>query len=514
MLFHYYDICSAENFDALFGDLYIGKNPTPKCNSYFVLRFDFSGLDINSLEKFEMSFKDSIRNSVIIFLDEHKFQIENYEETLKELERFNSVYTYIDYVFRIISSSGKKAFIIIDEYDPLVNGLIALGTNMNNNQYNEIIGISRVVRNFYEILKYGTQTVVDRMFITGIMPLILDGVTSGFNISNNISNDIRYNEILGFTEEEVEFLINEGGIDREQIAIDRKFFYNGYLFHENAKNKLYHPAMITYFLRQVQDGKINDFVINEKLKTDYDSIKNLLKKTENIRNLDILFEAGTIPAQISTRFSIDEIYETKNFLSLLYYMGLVTIDNSTPLAALKIPNYSSKTMYWEFINRILTKKHKGLSLDDSQYLKPIYQLAYENNYEPFFEYFSKYIVHYLSNRDLQNTVEKDIKFLMLPIFFTSNYYFPISELENSEGYTDIYLKRSHLHPKSISEWIFEIKYIKQADAKNEKLIKAEKTKAIQQLQRYKTSNLFKDRTDVRYLAVVFAGKKEYTIVEI
>jgi hypothetical protein len=344
---------------------------------------------------------------------------------------------------------------------------------------------------------------------------MLDDVTSGFNVSNNLSNDLRYNEILGFTEEEVEFLIDECGIDREKITIDREFLYNGYLFHEDAAQKLYNSAMILYFLSKIKltKGKIKH-LINENLKTDYGRIKNLLNKAESIDKLEKLIEEGSIPAEVSPRFSIDEIHESKNFLSLLYYMGLVTIDNSTPLVALKIPNYSSKTMYWEFIIRMLSQKHEGLSLDDSHYLKPIYQLAYENNYEPFFEYFSKYIVHYLSNRDLLNTVEKDIKFLLLPIFFTSNYYFPISELENSEGYTDIYLKRSHLHPKSMSEWIFEIKYIKQADANNEKLIEAEKTKAIEQLQHYKTSNLFKDRTDVRYLAVVFVGKKSYMIDEI
>jgi len=181
---------------------------------------------------------------------------------------------------------------------------------------------------------------------------------------------------------------------------------------------------------------------------------------------------------------------------------------------LKIPNYSIKIIYWEFIERMLTEELEGLSLDDSKYKTSIYKLAYENNYEPFFEYFSKYIVSYLSNRDLLGTVEKDIKFLLLPIFFTSNYYFPVSELENSEGYTDIYLKRSHIHPTSISEWIWEIKYIKQKDAKKKNLIETAKNKAKEQLLRYKDSNLFKDRTDVRYLSIVFIGKKDYIIEEL
>ena len=171
-------------------------------------------------------------------------------------------------------------------------------------------------------------------------------------------------------------------------------------------------------------------------------------------------------------------------------------------------------MYWDFIESMLSEELEGLSLDNSKYLNSIYRLAYEDNYKPFFDYFINYIVKYLSNRDLLNTVEKDMKFLLMPIFFTSNYYFPISELENSEGYTDIYLKRGHLHPTSISEWVWEIKYIKQSDSKNKKLIKATQKKAIEQLQRYKNSNLFKDRTDVRFVAAVFVGKSGYFTEEI
>ena len=113
-----------------------------------------------------------------------------------------------------------------------------------------------------------------------------------------------------------------------------------------------------------------------------------------------------------------------------------------------------------------------------------------------------------------NTVEKDIKFLLLPLFFTGNYYFPISELENSGGYTDLYLKRSHLHPGSVSEWVWELKYIKQSDAGNEPLIARKMQEAVEQLKRYKCSALFRDRTDIRFLSIIFIGKQTYRIEEI
>jgi hypothetical protein len=274
--------------------------------------------------------------------------------------------------------------------------------------------------------------------------------------------------------------------------------------------------MITFLLDKMiaTDGEIEE-LINNNLKTDYGRIRNLISKHDNKQKLRELLENNSIPANVINQFSIEFLNEEKNFFSLLFYMGLVTIDNANPVRLrLKIPNYSIKTMYWEYIERMLTEELEGLSLDNSKYLDPIYQLAYENTYEPFFEYFSKNIVHYLSNRDLIDTVEKDIKFLLLPIFFESNYYLPISELENSEGYTDVYLQRGNLHPATVSEWIFELKYIKQSDSGNEKLIEEKRTKVIEQLQRYKTSNLFKDKTDVRYLAVVFIGKNKYFIEEI
>jgi hypothetical protein len=292
--------------------------------------------------------------------------------------------------------------------------------------------------------------------------------------------------------------------------------YNGYLFNEKAENKLFNSTMIFNFLRGfLKEGNDFKYIVDDNLKTDYGRISNLINQHDNKDKLRQLIENNFVDVGIIKQFSIEKVNEDKNFFSLLYYMGLVTIDNSDLLnIGLKIPNYSVKTIYWDFIENMLSEEIKGLSLDESKYRNSIYKLAYQNIYEPFFEYFSKYIVNYLSNRDLQGTVEKDMKFLLLPIFFTSNYYLPISELENSEGYTDIYLHRSHLHPKSISEWIWEIKYIKQADADNEKLIETAKTEAIEQLQRYKTSNSFKDKTDVRYLAVVFVGKKEYFITEV
>jgi len=385
-------------------------------------------------------------------------------------------------------------------------------------QYKELIWANGVVRDFYETLKDNSENAIDTIFITGVTPMMLDDVTSGFNITNNLSDDLRFNEMLGFTEDEVEFLIDECGIDRTKINIDRKFLYNGYKFHLDAENKLYNSAMILYILNKfkVTVGEIES-LIDYNLKTDYGRIKLLLKKTKNIEKLEQIIENNNIPSRVIERFSIDRIHDNQNFLSLLYYMGLVTIDKNetTGRALLKVPNYSIKTMYWEYIENIILERNPKIFYDPSIIAYGLETMAFENNYKPFFDDFFKNFVSQISNRDLEHFSEKNVKFLLLSLLFQSNLYLPISETENSQGYSDIYLqRRGYLYPGIISDWVLEIKYIKQADAEKRHVLTKAKKEAKEQLNRYKNSNLFRNRTDVRYLSVVYIGKKKYYVEEV
>jgi len=142
-------------------------------------------------------------------------------------------------------------------------------------------------------------------------------------------------------------------------------------------------------------------------------------------------------------------------------------------------------------------------------------MAFEENYLPFFEVFHQKFVSRISNLDLRRFSEKNVKFLLLSILFQTDYYLPISEPENTGGYIDIYLqRRNNVYKKIKTDWVWEIKYIKQSDADNAELIEQKKSKALEQLQRYKASSLFKDRTDVRYVAAVFIGKTDYLTMEL
>jgi hypothetical protein len=243
----------------------------------------------------------------------------------------------------------------------------------------------------------------------------------------------------------------------------------------------------------------------------------LLKKPENIETLTAIIETNFFNAEITDRFSIDKIHEHKNFLSLLYYMGLVTIDKEPEIgmSMLRIPNYSIKTMYWEYMENIIMDRNPKMPFNTSLVYGSLGAMAFYNDYRPFFDMFQKDFVSRLSNRDLEHFSEKNVKLFLLSVLFQTNYYLPLSETENSGGYSDIYLqRRSYLYPAIKADWVWELKYIKQSDAENETLIASRKAEAVAQLKRYRASNLFKDRTDVRYLAVVFIGKKDYLIEEI
>ena len=514
VLEHYYDVRFANKFDQLFGDLYIGKKPTNNHNDLFVLNFDFSGIDTSSINDFNISLLEKIKMAVIFFLTDHRDFIKNLDEEKKKVWTMEKTSTCIEYALDIVKCHGKKAYVIIDEYDHFANDMIAEGKYLGEDIYKKTVWAGSQIRDFYETLKANSGDVIDKIFITGITPIMLDDLTSGFNISYNLSLEERYNEILGFTKEEVKLIIEECRVDKSLITNDIEYLYDGYLFHVNAKNKLYNSTMIFNYFHELQYGEVKDLV-DSNLKTDYGRIQRLITSANNKDKLRALIDNKSVEAKIINKFSIAKINEVDNFNSLLFYMGLVTIENSNPeILQIKIPNYSVKTMFWEYIKDIMRDENEGISYNSNILEEALSILANKYDPKPFINFIFEYIVKYLSNRDLIGFDEKYIKIILLTILFQSRYFLPISELENSEGYTDIYLKRGTLFPKLKYEWIWEIKYVKASFWKRPAEIRKKQKASYAQLQKYKNSNLFKDRTDVRYLSVVFVGKKECIIEEI
>jgi hypothetical protein len=341
---------------------------------------------------------------------------------------------------------------------------------------------------------------------------MLDDITSGFNIANNISLKKQYNEILGFTQDEVYTLMEESGIDKNMINIDMELFYNGYLFHEAGEHRVYNPSMMLYLFDQIQSEGKSQSIIDDNLKMDYGRVERLLQNNRD--QLTEIAKNNSILSEIVPKFSIKHLLDPNNFASLLFYMGMLTVDKMEKgLLRLKIPNYSIGTVFWEYIKQLTADCNPDVLIDMKEQRIAMSELAYSGNPHLFIEYVSKNIFRRLSNRDLRNFDEKYIKIILLNSLFQSNLYVTITELEVEQGYVDIYMQRSHLLPNIPYEWVWEIKYIAKKRTIGS-LLKTKHKKARAQLEKYRNSAMFAGRNDVRYLSVIFIGKDKYEIEEI
>jgi hypothetical protein len=227
-----------------------------------------------------------------------------------------------------------------------------------------------------------------------------------------------------------------------------------------------------------------------------------------------IVQNGSILSEIIPRFPLDGLHENRHFVSLLFYIGLLTVDRvEEGLLRLKIPNYSIRTIFWEYIERMTADGNEDVLIDMNEQRIALRELAYRGNPRPFIDCVSRNVFTRLSNRDLQQFDEKYIKIILLNGLFQSRLYLTVTELEVSSGYVDIFMQRSHLLPEIPFEWVWEIKYVKKEDAA-EHVLNAKREEARARLRKYRTSSRFADRDDVRYLSLIFIGKDCYEMEEV
>ncbi len=364
-LLHYYDMNREGDFEKLFGRLYIGKNPTPRRNSYAVMEFNFSGINTSSEEGFKVSFSRNVQLAVASFIEKYRNVFTDTGGVLKMLNEKDSGIDALRVAYRMARSAGIKIYALIDEYDHFANDLIAMGNMLGEGVYRRMVRANGMVRDFYETLKIGTSDVLDRIFITGISPVMLDDLTSGFNIAANLTPELQYNEMMGFTQEEVALLMEGTGVDPALINVDMGVYYNGYLFHKDGENRVYNPSMVLYFFgRILREGKVPENIIDDNLKTDYGRLQRLAQNERNREQLLSIVKSGGVVSDIISKFSIDRLGDTEYFVSLLFYMGLLTIDKfEMGSTFLKIPNYSVQTIYWEYLLHLTRELNGDVSVD-------------------------------------------------------------------------------------------------------------------------------------------------------
>jgi len=508
VLENYYDLNIKDKFQSTFANLYIGKHPTPEQGKYAVIQFDFSGLDTKNLETFRKSFLDRIENTVRAFFNKYNDFFPDANAKISALREEKYGIGSMDLLYDSAAKRNTPVFVIIDEYDNFANNLVAIG-----DAYKNEVGKEGIVRAFYEILKTGTKSVVKRIFITGISPMMANDLTSGFNMAADYSLFPKYNEMFGFTKKEVEWIMAETNIDKNLIKIDMEYYYNGYLFSEDAENKVYNSQMILYLFSQISiSGKQPKQVVDTNLQTDSGRLRRLAENENNRKKLLQITQDGGIFGNIIERFSLENLEREEYFVSLLFYLGMLTHGGTQRGRTwLKIPNYSVKTLYWEYIvSHVQNLGEKRLS--ENELSEVTQNLAFDGDFKSYLDFFVANYLKRLSNRDLIDFDEKYIKAMLLATLFTSKLYLPVSEQENINGYSDIYLQKHPAIPDIKFEYVFELKYLKAKASESEK--EAKFAEALAQIEKYKKDSRFLNRDDIKFVALVFEGKGDWEAREV
>ena len=464
MLGRYYDRRHEDSFAELFRGTYIHDHPTPGRNSYLMLTFDFSGINTETLADANEGFDETVRGSVDVFLGFYREHFSPAERRhVLSRSKPNSVLTALFDEIRK-KGLGRCVYVIIDEYDHFANNLLSQGKEM----FKDLVRTEGYIRPFYEALKKGTRTVVDRIFITGVMPILLDSLTSGFNIGANLSADVRYNEMLGFTDEEVTPILESlfpGDAERNREII--RAYYDGYRFSPQAERTVYNSDMILYYGCRYDPGSGHiDSMIDVNVVSDYRKIRAILSIGEKSLEESVLtrivrdriIAVQEIQQLFVLTWETEFLFDKGALKSLLFYMGYLTIsDRQGPNIILKMPNVVLESLYLEYMERLLTVRSE-VRIDSDDKMEMLNELIAGNPAR--LVALTEQMLKGLSNRDYQKFDEKYVKVVMLSLLSAVNVYIPHSEYEvSAEGYADIYLQ-AVFEPDRSAHYFLELKYAK------------------------------------------------------
>ena len=462
MMCAYYDINQSDRFEELFGKLWIGSHPTPYQGKFQVLFLDFSkiGGDIKDL-------KENFNNYCNIRLDNF---IERYKRAYRPeiVEKIKSAPTAVDKL-NMIDTEAKDAnmqlYLIIDEYDNFTNVVL-------NEHGEKVYWALTHAKGFYREIFKVFKGMFTRIFMTGVSPVTLDDLTSGFNIGWHISTKPAFNQMLGFSTEDVremfEYFKSAGKVrpdcDVESVIAEMKPWYDNYCFSKNAlqtQSKVFNCDMVLYYLRNyAETGEAPEEMIDPNTKTDYNKMKKLLQldKLDGNRKGVIyeIAEQGEIISNLEPTFPAETLTNPNMFVSLLFYYGMLTIKGTRgSRLILGIPNNNVRKQYYEYL---LEQYEEKASLDTNQLEDYFYDMAYDGKWHDALQFLADSYAKVSSVRD-GIEAERNIQGFFMAYLNLNAYYMTAPELELNHGYCDFFLLPDLTHYASKHCYILELKLI-------------------------------------------------------
>ncbi len=514
MLENYYDINKKDQFESIFGNLYIGEYPTPERNSYLVIDLNFA-IVVGGLDDYKKGLDEYCNTQFNYFVDVYSDLLP--PDTKEGLNLKEDAINQLNYLCTQCEKVGRKIYLFIDEYDHFTNQILA--NKQHETRYREQTHGEGYLRKFFDTIKGAAGKTLGRVFVTGVSPITMDDLTSGFNIGTNYSLSPDFNEMLGFTEEEVrEMLGYYASVLPFNHTVDQliqvmKPWFDNYCFAEEAygRTTMYNSIMVLNFVdNYIRCGyEIPKKMIETNVRIDYDKIRMLIRHDKDFADdasiIQDLVTKGYVTGKLVENFPAERINDPDNFLSLLFYFGMVTIDGTFDgKTKFIIPNEVVRDQMYTYL--LDTYKENDLTYDSYGKSELESQLAYHGDYKPYFDYIADCLKRFSSQRDKQKG-EAFVHGFTLAMTSQNQFYRPISELDNDGGYADIFLSPlCDIYKDMTDSYIVELKYCKSSttDEQVQKLFE----EASAQICRYADSDIVRESvktTQLHKLVVIYRG---------
>ncbi|MDY6266879.1 MAG: AAA family ATPase [Prevotella sp.] len=467
MLEAYYDVNEKSGFEELFSGLYVADHPTENRNKYQVMHLDFSRVG-SDVDRLQYNFDCYLSLRCESFAKAYAaFYPGNIVDEIRQIKGGEQRLNFINDVAR---SAGSKLYLIVDEYDNFTNNVLNI---KGHDAYHALTHGTGFYRDVFKLFK----GMFDRIIMLGVSPITLDDLTSGYNIALNITMDPRFNQMLGFSEDEVRQMIRyykDAGAIKEDVTEDSiiddiKPWYDNYCFAEESFGKepsMFNSDMVCYYMNNLVGlGSRPKELVDPNTMTDYGKLKRLIKidKSEGkrIEVIHDIAEKGFIKARLVSHFPAERMMEFGNFVSLLYYYGMLTIGGTVgDRLKLVIPNNNVRLQYYQYLLDEYSSIH---SIDVSELDDAFDMAALDGDWQPLIKYICRAYHDTTAIRQLIEG-ERNLQGFMNAYLTLTNYYLIAPEMEFSHGYCDFFLLPNYaVYPMVKHSYILELKYLK-ADA--------------------------------------------------
>jgi hypothetical protein len=460
MLKYYYDIKEKDNFEKYFSHTWIGQHPTHNHNKYIILHLDFSRVEPeNSIEKIEHNFKQYCNNLLILLQKSYSGVLGSAPDLPVDNPASTNLGIWLD---AIQLSGGPPVYVIIDEYDNFVNHFI---TSHQDHLYKDITSTESFFRSFFKVLKNGRQTgSIANLFITGVLPITIDDLTSSYNIGTFLTLDPSFEHMLGFTQTEVDqlldFIYRDYGMDfstRKQVNEVIKSQYKGYHFVHTNSDALYNPTMLMFFLREFCDQKIIPKNLTDlNLRTDLSWVKRITNQPENTEEIltDIL-KTNTIPYDeeyLISKFNKSQFFNKNYYPISLFYLGMLTRKDDF---SLELPNLSMRKIFTEYYNELL---HIDVSTRYASMMQdfidnPDLERLFSNYWDLYIRQFPEAVFTQVNENFYRTT------FYELCSRYLSNWFIWNIERSYPQGRSDLEFVGKYHERFANLRWVIEFKYL-------------------------------------------------------